>query len=157
MAIEFYRSTNSLRFDRHTLEIDFRTIMSNDKDLPPILASTSRAALARDPMPFYETVPLDDPVLDDDTGNATTTSPAPGVRVVECTLQENPQMNCYYRFLATLHEIGHAISKLPCCRVPRHRRQQRRRRGQKMKEGEGDDQDDDENRESDGAKKITVI
>lgn len=131
--------------------------MSNDKDLPLILASTSRAALARDPMPFYETVPLDDPVLDDDTENATTTSPAPGVRVVECTLQENPQMNCYYRFLATLHEIGHAISKLPCCRVPRHRRQQRRRRGQKMKEGEGDDQDDDENRESDGAKKITVI
>lgn len=136
--------------------------MSNDKDLPPILASTSRAALARDPMPFYETVPLDDPVLDDDTGNATTTSPAPGVRVVECTLQENPQMNCYYRFLATLHEIGHAISKLPCCRVPRHRRQQRRR-GRKMKEGEGDDQgddqDDEENRErvSNEAKKITII
>lgn len=61
-----------------------------------------------DPMKIYDAVPLND---DSETGN----QDGNDVHVVECPLEDNPKMNCYYRFVATLHELGHAVSKFPCC------------------------------------------
>lgn len=62
-------------------------------------------------------------------------------KIHACSLKDNPHTNCFWRLLSILHQLGHAVTRFPCCSVKKSKRRAKKKQSADATQASEEDAD----------------